>query len=38
MLPGIESQTMCCVMYAWLAVRIEEVIVAQPFSKFLHFQ
>jgi len=38
MLLGIEAQTLCCVMYAWLAVPIEEVIVTQPVSKFQPFQ
>lgn len=38
MLPGIEAQTLCCVMYGWLAFRIEEAIVAQPVSKFQPFQ
>jgi len=38
MLPGIEVQTLCFVMYVWLAVPIEEVIVAQPVSKFQPFQ
>jgi hypothetical protein len=38
MLPGTEAQTLFCVMYAWLAVPIEEVIVAQPVGKFQPFQ
>jgi len=38
MLPGIEAQPLCCAMYAWLGVPIEEFIVAQLVSKFQPFQ
>ena len=37
MLPGVEAQTLYCVMYSWKAVPIEEAIVAQPVSKFQPF-